>query len=790
VSGLGRVVRAGVARRRAAAVVTCLSTLVATGAAVAAAAMMIASAQPFEHAFATQRGAQLTATFDGTKSDVTQLAATAHANGVTASAGPFPATTTTMRVQTPDGLDPDLPDLSLVGRAQAGGPVDDITLISGHWVTGAGQIVLSTDLISVPLGSTVRFLDAPGQPSLSVVGYAQSVTKTADAWVEPNQAFALSAAGTPPAYQMLYRFAQASTDTQMLADRSAVTAVLPAGTLIGSSSYLSTKIQAERGIGPFVPFVVAFGVLALATAVLIITNVVGGAVGAALFKIGVLKALGATPGQVVRAYALIALLPATIGVVLGALLGNVIAGPLLRNAEVAYNTGVLGVPLWVDLAMPVAALALVALCALVPASRAGRMSATAALAVGRAPRSGRGRFARRFLTGLPIPQPIGLGLGAPPTRPVRYLSIAAALVFGTMALTFAIGLRASLSGVDTGLHEWQHSDVNVVFQNAGPGGPVERGVAKPGTGANPSAADAAAIEAAIAKNTGTASYYGMTQDDVTVVGASTSVTARLYDHAAAGLYQMIAGNWYTGPDQVVVPTNFLSSTGTHIGDSITLVDGGQRVRVRIVGEALDAVSGDQMELIADARTFSGSEPSQFGITLEPGTNANTYMQALNDAISGYGAVAVGNAQHEDDPTLLAMGALAAALTLLVVGTAGLGVFNTVMLELRDRVREIGIYKAIGMTPRQTTAMVLSSIVSVGIVAGALGVPAGIALHHYVIPIMGHAAGTDLPSVDVDVFGGVEDVLLALGGVAIAVLAALVPAGWAARLRTATALRTE
>ena len=51
---------------------------------VAAAAMMIASVQPFDHAFATQRGAHLTATFDGTKADSAQLAATAHARGVTA----------------------------------------------------------------------------------------------------------------------------------------------------------------------------------------------------------------------------------------------------------------------------------------------------------------------------------------------------------------------------------------------------------------------------------------------------------------------------------------------------------------------------------------------------------------------------------------------------------------------------------------------------------------------------------------------------------------------------------
>lgn len=788
-SGLERVVRAGVARRRAAAVVTCLSTLAATAAAVAAAAMMIASAEPFDHAFSTQNGAHLTATFDGTKADAAQLAATSHAHGVTASAGPFPETTTTMKVQTPDDITANLPDLALVGRAQAGGTVDDVTLISGHWVTGAGQIVLSTDIVSVPLGTTVQFPGAPGQPKLTVVGYAQSVTKTADAWVEPSQAFALAAKGTPPTYQMLYRFAQAGTDAQVLADRSAVTGMLPGHALIGSSSYLSTKIEAQRSIGPFVPFIVAFGVLALATAVLIITNVVGGAVGAALFKIGVLKALGATPGQVVRAYALIALLPAAVGVILGAVLGNVIASPLLHNAEVAYNTGTLGVPLWVDLAVPVAALALVGLCALVPALRAGRMSATAALAVGRAPRSGRGRFARRLLAGLPIPQPVGLGLGAPPTRPARYLSITAALVFGTMALTFAVGLRDSLSGVDTGLHQARRADVNVLLGGAGPSGPAAVGVVK-GAGGTASAADITAIEAAIAKTSGTASYYGMTEDDVTVVGSSTAVNAKLYDHDAGGLYQMIAGSWYTGPDQVVVPTRFLSSTGTHIGDQITMVYNGQRVQARIVGEALDALSGDDLEVIADASTFSGVEPTQFGVTLKPGTNANTYIQTLNSAISSHNAFADGNAQHEDDPTILAMDALAAALTLLVVGTAGLGVFNTVMLELRDRVRELGIYKAIGMTPKQTIAMVLSSTVSVGIIAGVLGVPAGIALHHYVIPVMGHAAGTDLPPVDLNVFGGVEEVLLVLGGAGIAVLAAMIPAGWAARLRTSTALRTE
>jgi putative ABC transport system permease protein len=775
---LGRVVRAGVARRRAAAVVTCLATLAATAAAVAATALVIASNQPFAHAFAAQNGAELTASFDATTSSTAQLAATAHANGVTSAAGPFPLATTSPHI-VGDSIDVTLPGLTLVGRADAGGPVDNISLISGHWITGPGQIVLSTQVVEVPLGSTVDFPNAPGTPKLTLVGYAQSVTDSADAWVEPEQAFSLADTGSSPVYQMLYRFRQSGTDTEMLANRSAISDMLPKGALLGASTYLAAKHEAELHTAPWVPFIVAFGILALATAVLIITNVVSGAIGTALFKIGVLKALGSTPTQVVRAFSLIALIPSVVGVVLGVLLGNVIATPLLRNAEVAYGTGTLGVAGWTDIAVPAAVLVVVGLSAVVPAFRAGRTSATAALAIGRAPRSGRGRFARRLLAGLPIPQPVGLGLGTPPTRPARYLSITVALIFGTMAVTFGVGLVASLNGVQQGLHQPDNADVNVIH------GQDKAALA------DLNATAAAAIEAAITRQSGTASYFGLTQRHVTVLGSGASADGSFYTSATTSPYQIIEGSWYTGPNQVLVPTGFLSATGTRIGDSITLVDdGGERAGVRIVGEVLDDLSGGGMKVIADAATFPGTEPSLFAITIKPGVEITSYLQSLNTAIGGYGATAFGNPRHFDNQQILAIDAVAFSLTLLVVATAALGVFNTVMVELRDRIHELGIYKAVGMTPRQAVAMVLTSTVAVGLIAGAIGVPAGIALHHYVIPVMGHAAGTNLPRADVAVFGGLQTALLVLGGAAIAVLAALAPAGWAARLRTAAALRTE
>jgi putative ABC transport system permease protein len=126
-SALGRVVRAGVGRRRVQTAVMILTTLMAVTASVLAAGLLVASQAPFDHAFAQQHGAHLTGQFDGTKVTAPQLAATAHASGVTAAAGPF--RTLSLRPRTTSGSDPlpagaDLPPMTVVGRASAGGPVE------------------------------------------------------------------------------------------------------------------------------------------------------------------------------------------------------------------------------------------------------------------------------------------------------------------------------------------------------------------------------------------------------------------------------------------------------------------------------------------------------------------------------------------------------------------------------------------------------------------------------------------------------------------------------------------
>jgi putative ABC transport system permease protein len=118
------------------------------------------------------------------------------------------------------------------------------------------------------------------------------------------------------------------------------------------------------------------------------------------------------------------------------------------------------------------------------------------------------------------------------------------------------------------------------------------------------------------------------------------------------------------------------------------------------------------------------------------------------------------------------------------------VLNTVALQIRERAHDIGVFKSVGMTPRQTLAMVVCSVAAVGLVAGTIAVPAGVYLHDGVVPTMAHAANSDIPASLLSVFLPWEFVLLALAGLAIAMVGALGPASWAAGSRTAFALRAE
>jgi putative ABC transport system permease protein len=790
-----RAARGGLSGRRVQAIVIGLVVLVSTAASTLALGLLVDSNAPFDHAFAARHGAEVTAT---SKASSAQLAATARLPGVTATAGPFPETTVTatMLVPPPPGQPgPSLTmqqQMTVVGRAAPGGPVDDLTLVSGHWATQPGQVVLLTDGqgAGVRIGTQVTVTGVPGSPRLTVVGSATSITRTAQAWVAPAEIAALRAPGEPQVTQMMYRFSSAGTTAQVNADIAAVRAALPPGTLLGAQSWLTVKLQATGSIAPWVPFIVAFGLIGLVLSVLIVANVVSGAVVAGTRRIGVLKSIGFSPGQVVASYVIQVAVPALAGCLAGVVAGNLLSVPLLSQTAQVYGVGALAVPAWVDAAVPLAMLGLAGLTALLLALRAGRMSAVQAIATGRAPRPAHGYGAHRLLgRARLLPRPATIGLAGPFARPGRTMVTLAAIVFGVIAVTFGAGLGASLDRVYNDLN-LTPEQVQVNF----PGGPAAASVVK-GAGPGPAvpslAAQERAVVAALRAQPGTLHYAAEADDDINVTGVSDrlSLTGFGGDASWTG-YAMITGHWYSGNGEADVNTAFLTQTGAAVGDSCTLTSGTRHLTVKIAGEVFDP-RGGRPGIIASTSTLAaldpGLAPDQYDVTLKPGTNAQAYAYTVGTALGQDYNVSTNGSSSTQFFTIIG---LIATLTLLLIAVAGLGVLNTVVLQTRERVHDLGVFKAIGMTPRQTVAMVVCSVAGIGLVAGLIAVPAGMVLHHYVLPVMGNAAQTAVPPSVLSVYQPAELALLALSGLVIAVAGALLPAGWAARTRTGSALRAE
>jgi putative ABC transport system permease protein len=107
-----------------------------------------------------------------------------------------------------------------------------------------------------------------------------------------------------------------------------------------------------------------------------------------------------------------------------------------------------------------------------------------------------------------------------------------------------------------------------------------------------------------------------------------------------------------------------------------------------------------------------------------------------------------------------------------------------ILSVRERIRDYGVLKTIGLTPRQIASSLVSAHVAVALIAALLSIPLGIALYRAVYGIAG---------------GSAEDVVIApwwslaavpIGAVLVVVAATSVPARLATRIPAADALRYE
>jgi putative ABC transport system permease protein len=786
-------------RRRLQTFVLATVLFLASGAATLALSVLDESRAPFDHAFANLNGAHLVVDYAGSVDDA-QLAATTTADRVTASAGPWPIAVASL------GSPGQWPATgrAVSGRASPDGPVDRITVNVGRWWQTAGEAVISqemAEILGIDVGGSIAVYPSrsddpngggpklvPGdkgtQPTpptpamtLTVVGIAASVsTPEVAAWMSPTDIATLTP-DAQPARQMLYRVDPSATAADLTAATLGITGSLPSAAVVDSSTYLEMKAEMSQLADLYVPILLAFSLFALLAAAFTIANVVSGVVLSGRRDIGVMKAIGFTPGQVTAILIGQIMVPVAIGTGAGMVVGMLASQPTVVATARSFGLpGSFSLSLPVLLIVSLASLLVTFVAAAVPAIRAGRLSVVGAITDGTAPssRPNGGRL-RRLGLRLPIGIPGRLGVAAGVAHPGRAVMTLGALVVGVAAVTFAVGTNLSLVRAISQLDRDQASPVRVELAD--------------------SSTDPETVTDLIAGRADTDRFVSIGQASASVRALGVIPFIGYRGDASWIGYELIHGRLFAGAGEAVASSSVFSRLGLKVGDSVDIANGGRSITVRLVGEIFDNADESQVRLVLRG-TWTDlvaidppAKPNRWEVRPIAGVTPRDYSIALQTAGLGVAAYTLSDSSTDED-FLLFLSVIAFMGIVLVLISLG-GVFNTVLLETRQRTREMAVLKAVGLTPAQVVVMVVASVVPVGLLAGLLGVPLGMAFQRAVIGYLGQtAAQTAIPDSTFDVFAPVVLAGLVLSGLAIAVIGAYPPAQRAARARIAPVLQAE
>jgi putative ABC transport system permease protein len=244
---------------------------------------------------------------------------------------------------------------------------------------------------------------------------------------------------------------------------------------------------------------------------------------------------------------------------------------------------------------------------------------------------------------------------------------------------------------------------------------------------------------------------------------------------------------------VIVSEPFAYRYGIGVGSSVRLhTDLGER-RFPVAGVFYDYGSSAGT-VVMSRRTYdrfwNDRAISALALYAAPGVDVDRLVATLRASAAGGPDVIIRSNRALRDASLEIFDrtfAITAVLRLLILTVAFIGVLSALMALELERAREHGVLRVLGLTPGQVWGVVTAQTSLMGVVAGLLAVPVGIALAAVLVFVINRRSfGWTMP-LDVSPAVLAQGLLLA---VAAAVLAGLYPAWKMATAPAAEALREE
>ena len=355
-------------------------------------------------------------------------------------------------------------------------------------------------------------------------------------------------------------------------------------------------------------------------------------------------------------------------------------------------------------------------------------------------------------------------------NPRRTAAAATALMIGVAVVTLFTVYAASLRTAEVNGVSGSFTGDIAITEGAFGGGPSASGMSL-------------GLASAVSRIRGVATVSGLASGQAEVGGRSESVTAVppgtigqvLNLHPTAG---SVSG---LGPDQLAVSSLQATDRGWQLGTPVALVlpDGTARqVTVGAIYTSRNLVGDYLLPLSLWAPHSAQLTASAIFVKLAPGANQAATQAAVSRAAAGYGKLTVADragfvaSAGKAVSTVLA---IVYALLVLAIVIAVSGISNTLSLSVYERTREIGLLRAVGQTRAQLRSMVRLESVLVAAFGTAGGLALGGFLGWALAEAGARSSGLTQPS-----FPAVQLILIAVFGGLAGVIAAVRPARRAAR----------
>ena len=263
-------------------------------------------------------------------------------------------------------------------------------------------------------------------------------------------------------------------------------------------------------------------------------------------------------------------------------------------------------------------------------------------------------------------------------------------------------------------------------------------------------------------------------------------------------FELVEGDWASGPRQVVVDVNTADEQGFRVGETVKVAGEGPVRSFELVGIArfgdVDSLGGATIALfdVATARTILAKDGfDAIAVGARHGVSQSELIDAIATTLPDTADVRTGEQQAAEDGEgvgefvkfiryfLLAFGGIALFVGAFVI-------FNTLSITVAQRTKELATLRTLGASRRQVLRSVILEGTILGVVASAVGLGLGVLLAKGLTKLFA-ALDLEMPQSSM-VFQTRTAVVAMLTGTLVTLVASVWPAVRATRIAPISAVR--